>query len=403
MVAHSKLYALYDNNWKKLYSHPYIKWGLLGTVSGIIILVQGMLVLRRNHYELFLLLHIALAFGFILGAYVHVLDLYCLWFYHYCFAIWLFDRLVRIGRLYSFGFPKAKIYLLADEALKVVIPKPENFDVISGGHVFIHFLRPSCFWQSHPFTYTKSPNNDNEIIIFMKVKKGVTQHIYNYLLAHPNKVAEIRVAVEGSYGEETPTQAYDSGVFLAGGNGIPGIYAEALHLATTRFNKTRVKLIWVVREYRSLFWFYEELLALRDINVEVDLYITRPTSYEALQEFSLRFPSERNEIVPVSSISETTSLKDSISSRSYGSIDESEAKDLISKIKQELSFVTFREGRPNIDQIVKDTIKESTGSSAYITCGHPVMVDDLRAAVVNNIDNPQHKRIDYFEQLQVWA
>lgn len=402
VVIHSTLYTLYDGSLSELSEKTYIKWGILGTASGILILVQGMLFLRRRYYELFLIIHIALAFCFVLGAYVHVLDLYCLWFYHYCFAIWIFDRLVRIFRLYNFGFPKSKVYLLADEALKVVIPKPENFEVIPGGHVFIHFLRPTCFWQSHPFTYTKSPNNDNEIIIFMKVKKGITQHIYNYLSTHPKKVAEIRVAIEGSYGEKSPAQAYDSAVFIAGGNGIPGIYAEALELATSRFNKTRVKLIWVIREYRSLFWFYEELLALEDVNIEVELYITKPTSYEGMQEFSLRFPSENEEIVPVSSITETTNLRDCTPLKAYSSVDECEIN-LITKIKQELSFVTFKEGRPLIDQIVKDTIKESTGSVAYITCGHPVMVDDLRAAVVNNINNPEHKRIDYFEQLQVWA
>ena len=55
-----------------------------------------------------------------------------------------------------------------------------------------------------------------------------------------------------------------------------------------------------------------------------------------------------------------------------------------------------------MEQIVKEEVAESLGSTAFITCGHPVMVDDLRYAVSQNLDNGG-KRVDFFEQLQVWA
>ncbi|CAH6719392.1 ferric/cupric reductase transmembrane component 1 [[Candida] jaroonii] len=407
VVAHSVLYTKYAHHRADFFRRDYIIYGTIGTLSGIFIMIQGLLVLRRKYYETFLLLHIILALGFIFGAYFHVVDLYCLWFYHMTFGVWMFDRVVRIARLWSFGFPKAKVLLLADEALKVVVPKPSHWEAISGGHVFIHFLRPSSFWQSHPFTYTISTENPDEIIIFMKVKEGVTLDLYNYLHSHVGKAAEIRVAVEGSYGESTPAGKYDSAVFVAGGNGIPGIYAEAFELQKRQAHslKSKVQLIWVIREYRTLFWFYEELLSLKNTSIETTIYVTKPDCLDHLEEFDLRFPEQIAD--------EHTSL---LSQKTYGSIEnegitstntnelnDNETNEIIRKIKEELNFVTFRYGRPSMDQIVKTSIKESTGSVAYITCGHPVMVDDLRHSVVCNIGNSERKRIDYYEQLQVWA
>lgn len=419
IVIHSLFYTLYDRDFSYFIREGYVQAGLVATTSGIVILVQGLLVLRRKWYECFLLIHIILACGFIFGAYVHVSDLYCLWFYHYTVAVWAFDRLVRLGRLFSFGFPKAQVFLLADESLKVVVPKPYHWQSIPGGHVFIHFLRPGCFWQSHPFTYTNSIDNNNEIILFIKVKLGVTQDLYNYLKAHPGRTTSIRVAVEGSYGEHTPARHYETSVFVSGGNGIPGIYAEAIDLALANV-KLNIKLAWVVREYRSLLWFYEELMSLRNTKIETTIYVTKPDSHSFLEDFNLRFATEVvNELQSSTQVvnsprlihsdessDESTTLKSAMPSGSvshYGSTESVSPEEIINKIKRELSFITFKEGRPSMDLLVKDTIKESPGACAYITCGHPVMVDDLRLAVVNNIDNAERKRIDYYEQLQVWA
>ncbi|ODQ77004.1 hypothetical protein BABINDRAFT_163903 [Babjeviella inositovora NRRL Y-12698] len=41
-------------------------------------------------------------------------------------------------------------------------------------------------------------------------------------------------------------------------------------------------------------------------------------------------------------------------------------------------------------------------SVAVVTCGHDSMVDSVRYAVVHNLDATTH-RVDYFEELQIWA
>jgi len=328
-------------------------------------------------------------------------------------AVWVFDRAVRIGRLVVFGCPKSEVILLADETLKVIVPKPSYWRSVPGGHAFIHFMRPSCFWQSHPFTFTCS-EKDNKIVLYCKVKGGVTHGLYQYLASHPGRTTQIRVALEGPYGESTAAKRYDSAVFVAGGNGIPGIYSEIHDLALrSKSNiKQSLKLVWVVREYRSLYWFYEEILALKNSKINTTIYITKPESHAYIEEFNHRIPVISNESdsdinitveKKFESVSDTDSCKEKSSSEDGSNAEVLDKNTIIEIVKSELSHINFIEGRPSMEDIVVQEIKESNGSVAFVTCGHPVMVDDLRRSVVRNLNKSDGKRVDYFEQLQVWT
>lgn len=358
----------------------YVVWGMIATVAGGLIIVQGLLVLRRKWYEMFLLIHIILAALFVGGAWIHVDELGYVWFYYATSAVWIFDRVIRFARLLVFGFPVAEVQLSCEETVKVVVPKPKHWKSQPGGHAFVHFLRPSCFWQSHPFTFTESVETDDKITLYCKVKGGVTHGLYQHLMKHPGRSTKIRVAVEGPYGESTPAKYYDSAVFVAGGNGIPGIYSEAYDIALKSMkNKDQekgqtIKLMWIIRDHSSIEWFYDELQFLRDKPILPIIYVTKPVL-------------EQEDI----SSDEKIEKKDSTS--------KAEGK-RPADIEGDLDHVEFRYGRPDINQIVRDEIKESSGSTAFITCGHPIMVDDLRHYVCENIGE---KRVDFFEQLQVWA
>lgn len=362
VVFHAVLYSCYTSDYNHMVRQTYIIWGLIGIFMGGFIMVQGLLWFRRNWYEAFLVLHIIFAAVFLLGLWMHVKDIYGLGFYYYSTCLWVLDRAVRLGRICSFGLPEAEVMLLEDECLKVVVPRPDHWHAVPGGHVFVHFLQWPYFWQSHPFTYTM---DDTHIYLFCKVKDGVTSTLYKELLRHPQRTHSIRVAVEGSYGESTPASRYGTAVFVAGGNGIPGIYAEALDLCR-RSSKVYIQLIWVVREIKSLAWFYEELRNIENTNIHATIYITQP-------------------LAP-----------------GYGSTADMLGLD---QVRKELPHVTVTCGRPSMAGLVKQSLSAATPKSslAFIACGHPRMVDDLRAAVVANIDNPTHNRLDYFEQLQVWA
>lgn len=398
-------------------SETYVIWGTIAAVAGGIIMVQGMLFLRRIWYEMFILVHIIMASLFIGGAWVHVDKLGYVWFYYATVAVWVFDRVVRLGRIFVFGFPKSEVILLADETLKVVVPKPAHWKSVPGGHAFIHFLRPSCFWQSHPFTFTTTGESSNEITLYCKIKGGVTHGLYQYLASHPGRTSQIRVALEGPYGEASAAKRYDSAVFVAGGNGIPGIYSELHDLAVkSKINiRQSLKLIWVVREYRSLYWFYEEILALKDTKVDVTIFVTKPNSHAYIEEFNKRIPfvTHNNEALPGVDVSPVVSNEkldnksDSFKEKENNTDGNNKYPDdkqrIIDIIKAELSHVTFKEGRPSMKEVVHQEISESNGSVAFVTCGHPVMVDDLRHSVVENLDKTEGKRVEFFEQLQVWA
>lgn len=360
---------------------PYVWWGVAGGVAGVLLCIQGILFLRRRWYEVFLALHIALALVFMIGAYFHVQSLHFLSYYYLSGCLWILDRGLRLQRLLEFGFPVAQVQLFEDLTLKVTVPKPSLFDAEGGGHCFVHFLRWGSFWQSHPFTYTVI---DGHIVFYIKVKDGVTTDLRRFLESHPERTARIRIAVEGSYGEATPASKYDTSVFIAGGNGIPGIYAELIEAAkANRLDSPdsyrRVILVWVVRDYNALLWFYDELNALKPTGIETRIYVTRP-----VQQLISR-PDDKLYL-----------LQNTYTH--YHATD----TDPVRTLKRNLAHIQFVEGRPDIRTLVRSSGEESIGSTAYVTCGHPIMVDDVRHEVVSYLETAKH-RVDYFEQLQVWA
>jgi ferric-chelate reductase len=81
------------------------------------------------------------------------------------------------------------------------------------------------------------------------------------------------------------------------------------------------------------------------------------------------------------------------------SVEKEEKSDDILSIYKGLDFIEFRNGRPNIAELVKADLEESTGNVSILTTAHNSLVDDVRDAVANNL-NAAKGRVDYFEDLQ---
>ncbi|WEJ94229.1 hypothetical protein PSN45_001710 [Yamadazyma tenuis] len=379
----------------------FIQWGIVACVCGGIILVQGLLVVRRKSYEAFLVIHILMAMFFVIGGYKHTLGFGYQPLYWTSIAVWAIDRLIRFTRLFVFGAPMATVTLLAEETLRVVIPKPSFWHATPGGHAFVHFIRPSCFWQSHPFTFTDSSEEGNYIVMYIKLKGGVTHGVYKHLANAPGKSAKIRVLVEGPYGEDSSARKYKNAVFIAGGNGIPGIYSECIDIArkTVDGNGPRLKLIWIIREWKSLAWFYQELRNLNNTNIDTTVFVTKPL---------LNLENGLTHLKPIlidseSSYSDKEKTNSDVKDSSLPCNDsDSEETSMVASIKNELSHISFQEGRPEIHDLICNEISQADGSLAFVTCGHPHMVDEVRFEVSQNLHQSKH-RIEYFEQLQVWA
>ncbi|GEQ68742.1 hypothetical protein JCM33374_g2410 [Metschnikowia sp. JCM 33374] len=363
----------------------YIIYGVVGTVAGGIMCFQGLLFLRRKWYEVFLAIHIMMAVAFILGTWRHIeMRQYMEWVFA-SIAIWSFDRFVRLVRMASFGVPKASVTLLADDCLRVVVPKPSYWKSVPGGHAWVYFCHSWYFWQSHPFTFLDSTVEENKIVFILKTKKGATNYLTKKLSKLPGKTCSVRVCVEGPYGEACSVKGHDNVVFVAGGNGIPGIFSECYDLARRSVNnaKQRVKLVWVLREISTIEWVWEELHSLKNTKVQTTVYITRPEGGDEGVLVERMLTRE-----------ESSSEEKDIASK--------EGRDIIELLNEYFPHVTFKCGRPSMDSIVNEETEEACKSAAFITCGHPIMVDDLRYAVVQKIDQTE-KRVDFFEQLQVWA
>lgn len=358
-------------------AEDWLRWGVVAMVCGGLICVQGLLYLRRKAYELFLLIHILLAGFWVIGMWYHVSIRGYAQFMYAVFAVWGLDRLVRAIRLLWFGFPRATMTLLPDKTLKVEVPKPAHWPSIAGGHAWIHFLDPMLFWQNHPFTFIDSVDKENTIVFFCKMKKGITELFCKRLLKHPGKTKTLRVAVDGPYGAPSPVSNHSSAIYIAGGSGIPGIYSEATTMARrSKDSGRKVKLFWIVREISTVAGFLNEIQALKDLNMETVIYVTRPVTSQVEELFK-------------SDLSSLEKEKDGIVT-------------LLSPVEEEFPHITFHCGRPDLENLIMEEITEATTSAAFITCGHPVLVDDVRYNVVKLIDQTS-KRVDFYDQLQVWA
>lgn len=364
-------------------SRMFVQFGYVAFIAGLIMCVHGMIIWRKKQYELFVLLHNVLAIIFIAGSWRHVgIDEGYGMYMYAATAVWCFDKFVRIVRLAFFGIKTADVQLIADETLKVKIPRPSYWKPGPLQHAYIHFFRAHCFWQSHPFTLVDSACEKNTITFYIKVKGGMTHGLYQYLSTQPDQRANIKVSVEGPYGTLHPLQHYQSVSYLAGGNGIPGLYNSAFHLAKKEASKSsnkNIKLYWVIRHWKSIEWFYEELKKLEETSVKAIVYVTAfntPLDQSFIDKYEDQSSSEEKK-------------SDSDSDMVHVDI-----------LMEKLSHVEFRSGRLNVEEVVLNDITEASDGIAFVACGHSNFVDQTRKTVANNL--PEGKRVDFYDQLEHW-
>ncbi|GME73094.1 unnamed protein product [Ambrosiozyma monospora] len=368
----------------------YYRHGIVATVAGCLILPLAAYIVRKFAYEIFLFVHIVLVVMFTWTAYVHAESQHYENFYWACCGVWIFDRLVRFIRACVFGIRTAKATFLVDEAtIKLTVPCSSYMKPFPGAHVFVQFLTPTTFWQSHPFTIVSSITDENHFHLYCKVKNGITKKLLQKFQATEGSEVNVKVLVEGFYGQQSPYHHYDKAVLIAGGNGISGPFSHALKLATSD-SKTETKLFWQVREYSVLNWFGEELMQLKNTRVQPVIYVSNPNS--TFDSVHYNSPS---------SSSSDNSDSDSGEKNTSSGEKTKDANDSHSSMLDKFGFIEFHQGRLNATEVVASEIRESVGSVAFGACGHPAMVDEVRVAVKNNLSGSS-KRIEYFEEMQSW-
>ncbi|OBA23779.1 hypothetical protein METBIDRAFT_51156 [Metschnikowia bicuspidata var. bicuspidata NRRL YB-4993] len=350
---------------------PYVRWGYVALICAAIMCFHSLQMFRKKHYEMFVLAHNILGVFFVAGVWIHVSDAGFESTMYAASAVWCFDKFLRIVRMAWFGVRTADVQLIADETLRVKVPRPSYWKPYPLCYSFVYFFRPSCFWQSHPFTVVDSVVEENVISFYIKVKGGMSNSLYQYLSKQVDQRAMIKVCVEGPYGPGASLQHYDTVSYLTGTTGVPGPFASAVSLAKKNSTQ-KLKLYWVIRHWKSIEWFYEELRSLKGTKVQPIVYVTQFNT--PLDEcFLERFKSEDE------------SLVDGKNSEKGSEAEKEINMENAERIMANLPHIEFRAGRPDINALVKHDIAESAGATAFVACGHDSFVDQSRKAVVENL------------------
>jgi len=225
---------------------PYWWWGCIGTIAASLLLPFSIPILRQRSYEPFLVIHIVLAILVFLGSWYHIILRYQhqwgyeTWLY-IVFAVWGFDRLLRVLRVLRNGVRTAVVTPIDDDYIRIDVK-----GLVATGHVYLYFLH-GRFWENHPFSVASSvvhqgddhsresevSISDTEAHIVKPVQVEVNQLnkavetgmvFYLRLLDGTTKAlrnkTRVRVLIEGSYGNREDLSEYPTLVCIAGGVGV---------------------------------------------------------------------------------------------------------------------------------------------------------------------------------------
>ncbi|KAJ4251004.1 hypothetical protein NW762_011654 [Fusarium torreyae] len=352
--------------------------------------------IRRQHYELFLVVHIVMSILVLVTMLAHVSIFegeYDIFFWVPCF-IWVGDRVIRALRIAAFN-PKlwdtwaTSVYHPSSNIVRLVIPWSTSlYKPAPGTYYYIHVLNGPRCWESHPFTVaavtdegqhsskmlgeqvpllegnsTEQNSNINEpeevcddartMTFLIRPYDGFTSRLRDAASAEWPKNVPQRVLVDGPYGHTQPFHLFDNVVFVVGGSGIvvPLSYLQVLTGSTA---PRSVKIHWAVREPA----FALDVLrtdisdALGSANLSVDIHLTTHTPQDELSDW----PSQ----------------------------------------------VTLHRGRIEASSVVRGTSEKANGESlAVVACGPAQMADDARKTVDDLLRNGV-MRIEYFEESFQW-
>ncbi|CAI4052427.1 ferric-chelate reductase SKDI_15G5150 [Saccharomyces kudriavzevii IFO 1802] len=371
-------YAVFYRDWQASKEETYWQFGVAALCLVGVMVFFSLAVFRKCFYEAFLFLHIVFGALFFYACWEHVVDLSGIEWVYAAIAIWVVDRLVRVVRISYFGFPNATLQLIGDDIIRVTVERPASlWRAKPGQYVFVSFIHPLYFWQSHPFTVLDSITKDGELVIILKEKKGVTRLVKKYVCRNGGK-ASMRLAIEGPYGSSSPLNHFDNILLLTGGTGLPGPIAHAIKLgkSSAAAGKQSVKLVIAVRGFDVLEAYKPELMCLTDLNIQFHIYNTMKLLLTSSNDSSNGSEKDDEKGAFVE-----TSLEKSNPFEFEGAIS--------------------HRGRPNVEKLLQEAA-ESNGSLAVVCCGPPVFVDKVRDQTAKIVLEKSSKAIEYFEEYQSW-
>lgn len=426
-------YTIREGDYAMWAVDAYWQWGMVSMILLGLILFSSLKWFRMVMYDCFLILHHVFSIVFIVAIYYHVNTLGWLGWCYSIIAIYSWDKLLRIFKIAISGnlIKKSTVEHFDESIIKLSIPRDGmKFKFMPGQYTFLYFLQPYPLlnaWQSHPFSLYMDPLKPNCLTAIIKVKKGITRKIYDYILRESMKVSndnlEIPLVMEGVYGNSLvsarldPTHDY---VLIASGIGITSIYPYVLELLNQqRSNQTTIRLFWIVRDLNELVWFHNELKFLYenycDTNqtspiLRIELIVTRNL---VLDNFKLSGEENSSCTPNSSSLSSINHAHETAEEESKMLDDQelpSEEKILDDKPSKFTSFKNnscFKVSmlpvgsRPCLSNLIR--INKIRNATHFIVCGPSKFSDSIRSMVnVYRLELDCNYDIEYHEESFEW-
>lgn len=393
-VVHSVGYTvliLRQGGWT-YFSSYWTKWwwcaGEIATIVMCLLLACSVYWMRRQKYELFLILHIVMSviiLGTMLGHVSIFNGVYDGPFWA-AVVLWVLDRALRLGRVLAFkpkswSTPASVTYDESSNIVRLQIPTKERvYRVRPGTFYYLTVLDVACSWESHPFTVAtvrhgaqaeqapllpsatepqdmdetegKVVSESASMTFLIRPYDSFTERL-KVSASTKQQPATVRVLVDGPYGNTLPLERFSHVLFIVGGSGVvlPLSYLDLLTNQTQ--NQPSVDIHWAVREPA----FAKDVL-IKDMAGAL--------------------------------------AKETVSVNIYGP---SRGHNLLHGVS---SQVEEHFGRPDVHSIMASKMAEpDIESLAVVACGPAGMADDARRAVVDALEHAPFD-IQYFEEHFTW-
>lgn len=294
----------------KLYFHQqyYIFTTGIAAIAPLIFLtLHSLPILRAKMYELFVILHIPVAWAFIGLLFWHCNKYLTSWAYLYStvvlMVVSLFARLFFLNWTSPFRSSwligeESAVTILPENAIKVTIPTQTRWR--PGQYAYLRMPGVSAL-ENHPFTIASLCSEDfpseygeqfRDMTLVFRPFQGFTRKVLDTAVKK-GAYKTYRAFVEGPYGGmQRQMASFDQVVFFAGGSGITAIASQLLDLIKRmrdgKATTSKVHVVWAMKRPDIMEWFKEELRICRECappgSVQCHFYITAAKRYEHLPD-----------------------------------------------------------------------------------------------------------------------
>lgn len=294
---------------KLYFSQQYFIYttGIAAIAPLIFLTLHSLPILRHKAYELFVFLHIPVAWAFIGLMFWHCHNYLTSWAYLYTtvvlMVVSLFTRLFFLNWMNPFRSSwligeESAVTILPENAIKVTIPTQKRWR--PGQYAYLRMPGISVL-ENHPFTIASLCSQDfpseygeryRDMTLVFRPFSGFTRKVLETSLKKgPYKT--YRAFVEGPYGGmQRQMSSFDEVIFFAGGSGITAIASQLLDLIKRmrdgKATTSKVHVIWAMKRPDIMEWFKEELRICRECAppgaVQCHFFITAAKRYEPMPE-----------------------------------------------------------------------------------------------------------------------